>query len=358
MPTTGWSQAISWPRTRLSTVRLKAFRQSNHQKSNLYITGPLSHYVLASLHLPAPAQVRAHTTTTAQVAPWSRLRVPPKRRLRPERNLSANAALADRFCKGDRQLQFAGASGRKLIRRRLLPGGLRSSCLCAGLAGIGSWNWPTELREPFSVPATPKSLRPYPSVNKPISATTARSSAILPASRSTRSYVQNNLTESAFLQIRLNARSKAGGAPRVWSTPRSLLVLTPLQYSVNIDTPYLFFPFSAGQVPSGELTVQLPRVSGWNERAGFREEFGSNRPKSFFMNGSYFETGMEFSTQNGNLSSITLQTIPDDRSASAKNLLRQFQHHAAIVLSAPPLPARLRRRSPSTAPPQSSARRP
>jgi hypothetical protein len=28
------------------------------------------------------------------------------------------------------------------------------------------------------------------------------------------------------------------------------------------------------------------------------------------MNGSYFETGMEFSTQNGNLSSITLQTTP------------------------------------------------
>ena len=28
------------------------------------------------------------------------------------------------------------------------------------------------------------------------------------------------------------------------------------------------------------------------------------------MNGSYFETGIEFSTQNGNLSSITLQTTP------------------------------------------------
>ena len=129
------------------------------------------------------------------------------------------------------------------------------------------------------------------------------------------SYALNNLAEGAFLQLRLNAKSKAGGAPRVWSTPRSLLVLTPHQYQVNIDTPYLFFPYSAGV---GEVTVQLPRVSVWNDRAGFREEFGSNRPKSFFMNGSYFETGMEFSVQNGNLYSLTLMTSPPGGTASQK----------------------------------------
>ena len=115
----------------------------------------------------------------------------------------------------------------------------------------------------------------------------------------------NNLIEGAFLQIRLNARSKAGAVPRVWSTPRSLLVLTPHQYQVNIDTPYLFFPYSGWRWRSDR---EVPRVSVWNDRAGFREEFGSNRPKSFFMNGNYFETGMEFSVQNGNLSSLTLET--------------------------------------------------
>ena len=125
----------------------------------------------------------------------------------------------------------------------------------------------------------------------------------------TPSYSLNNLTTGAFLQVRLNARSKGGSVPRVWSTPRSLLVITPHQYQVNIDTPYLFFSYSPGQ-GTGDITVPLPRVSAWTDRAGFREEFGSNKPKSFFLNGNYFETGIEFSTQNGNLSSITLQTTP------------------------------------------------
>jgi hypothetical protein len=92
----------------------------------------------------------------------------------------------------------------------------------------------------------------------------------------------------------------------VRSLPRSLLVLTPRQYQIEINTPYLFFPFSAGA--SGEVTVQLPRVSGWTDRAGFRREFGNNRPKSRFSAGSFYETGMEFSQQNGVLSSLTLHT--------------------------------------------------
>ena len=85
--------------------------------------------------------------------------------------------------------------------------------------------------------------------------------------------------------------------PSVWSLPRSLLVFTPRQYQIEIDKPYLFFPFSAGQ-PSGELTVKLPRVSGWTDRGGFRREFGPpSRPS--FCGGNFLETGMEFSTQNG-----------------------------------------------------------
>jgi len=124
-------------------------------------------------------------------------------------------------------------------------------------------------------------------------------------------YPLNNLTEGAFLQVRF------GGAKdnvrSVQTLPRSLLVLTPHQYQLQIDTPYLFIPFSNGQVPSGEITVQLPRIDAWTDRAGFREEFAHSRPKGFASYlptaGSYLETGMEFSIQNSNLSALTLQTV-------------------------------------------------
>jgi hypothetical protein len=122
------------------------------------------------------------------------------------------------------------------------------------------------------------------------------------------SYSLNNLTEGAFLQVRLHAMKSDNSVRSVRSLPRSLLVLTPRQYQIEINTPYLFFPFSAGA--SSELTVQLPRVSGWTDRAGFRREFGNNRPKSRFSAGSFYETGIEFSQQNGVLSSLTFQDGP------------------------------------------------
>ncbi len=119
------------------------------------------------------------------------------------------------------------------------------------------------------------------------------------------SYSLNNLTEGAFLQVRLHSRSDQGTVRGVRSLPRSLLVFTPYQYQLQINTPYLFFPFAGGA--SGELTVPLPRVSAWNDRAGFRHEFSGNSPKPLFSTGSYFETGLEFSTQNNVLASLTLQ---------------------------------------------------
>jgi hypothetical protein len=120
------------------------------------------------------------------------------------------------------------------------------------------------------------------------------------------SYSLNNLTEGAFLQVRLHAMKSDNSVRSVRSLPRSLLVLTPRQYQIEINTPYLFFTWAAS-AGTGELTVQLPRVSGWTDRAGFRREFGSNRPKSWFSAGSYYETGMEFSQQNGVLSSLTFR---------------------------------------------------
>ncbi len=125
-------------------------------------------------------------------------------------------------------------------------------------------------------------------------------------------YPLNNLTEGAFLQVRLGGGAGADAVRGVQTLPRSLLVFTPHQYQLEIDTPYLFLTYSSGQVPSGELTVQLPRISAWTDRAGFREEFGQGHSKfaTRFLPtvGSYFETGMEFNISNGNLSSLTLQT--------------------------------------------------
>ncbi len=121
------------------------------------------------------------------------------------------------------------------------------------------------------------------------------------------SYVLNNITEGAFVQIRLHGKNQVGTVPSVWSLPRSLLVFTPRQYQLEIDNPYLFFPFAAGSSSAGELTVKLPRISAWTDRGGYRLEFGGAKPKSFWGGGSFLETGMEFSTQNGNLEALTLQ---------------------------------------------------
>ena len=121
------------------------------------------------------------------------------------------------------------------------------------------------------------------------------------------SYSLNNLTVGAFLQARLG--SGAGGSILgARSLPRNLLVFTPHQYQIEIDNPYLFFPFATASPVPGELTVELPRTTGWTDRGGFRREFGQSKPTSFFANGSYFETGIEFNEQKEVLSALTLQT--------------------------------------------------
>jgi hypothetical protein len=127
------------------------------------------------------------------------------------------------------------------------------------------------------------------------------------------SYSLNNWIESPFLQVRLYGKGKGSQVRGVRSLPRTLLVFTPHQYQIEVDTPYLFFPFAATAPAAGnrtELTVQLPRTTGWTDQAGLREEFGQSSQKAFFLNGSYIQTGLEFSTLNGQLSSITLQDGP------------------------------------------------
>ena len=127
------------------------------------------------------------------------------------------------------------------------------------------------------------------------------------------SYSLNNWIESPFLQVRLYGKGKGSQVRGVRSLPRTLLVFTPHQYQIEVDTPYLFFPFAASAPAAGnrtELTVQLPRTTGWTDQAGLREEFGQSSQKAFFWNGSYIQTGLEFSTLNGQLSSITLRDGP------------------------------------------------
>jgi len=149
------------------------------------------------------------------------------------------------------------------------------------------------------------------------------------------SFVLNNLTEGAFLQVRLHGRSQAETVPSVWSLPRSLLVFTPRQYQLEIDNPYLFFSFAASAGP-GELTVKLPRISAWTDRGGYRLEFGGAKPKSFWGGGSFLETGMEFSTQNGNLEALTLQDgtgTPKTCQVSANTTLQQCFTAAKFVMN-------------------------
>ena len=58
------------------------------------------------------------------------------------------------------------------------------------------------------------------------------------------SYSLNNLTVGAFLQVRLLGKGDGGSVRGVRSLPRNLLVFTPHQFQVEVDHPYLFFPFS------------------------------------------------------------------------------------------------------------------
>ncbi len=127
------------------------------------------------------------------------------------------------------------------------------------------------------------------------------------------SYSLNNWIEGAFAEVRLYGKAKGSQVRGVRSLPRTLLVLTPHQYQVEVDNPYLFFSFAATAPASNgrtELTVPLPRVTGWTDQAGIREEFGQTSKSALFFNGSYIQTGFEFSTLNSQLESITLQDGP------------------------------------------------
>jgi hypothetical protein len=289
---------------------LESLPSKNHLRKDIYITAPLSHYLLTSLHLPGPGTGPGTSTssmTTAQVAPLTPASGTAEKTITSQNEMFQQMPLWQiDFAKVIASFNSRGPVGGNTYVGQNFQG-VSDPRATAPASQELDLELANRITGTFFRPGDSHVLTPI-SVGEQTNFAYDRSVlGNLTGKPINASYALNNLIEGAFLQLRLNAKSKAGGAPRVWSTPRSLLVLTPHQYQVNIDTPYLFFPYSAGV---GEVTVQLPRVSVWNDRAGFREEFGSNRPKSFFMNGSYFETGMEFSVQNGNLSSLTLETKP------------------------------------------------
>jgi len=310
---------------------LQSLPSKNHLRKDIYITAPLSHYLLATLHLPA--QGSNSTTTTAQVAPMIPASGNAEKAITSQNEMFQQMPLW--------QIDFAKVIASFNSRGPVGGNAFVAACCQAVSDPRATAPASQELDLELANRITGTFFRPGDShVLTPISVGEQTNFAYdrsvlgnLTGKPINASFALNNLIEGAFLQIRLNARSKGSSSPRVWSTPRSLLVLTPHQFQVNIDTPYVFFPYTTGV---GDLNVRLPRVSVWTDRAGFREEFGSNRPKSFFMNGSYFETGMEFSMQNGNLYSLTFQDAtgaPKTCFASASVTLQSCFSAAKFVIA-------------------------
>ncbi len=273
---------------------LQSLPPANHQRTDVYITAPLSHYLLNSLHTPAATQVAALAPATGSA----------------EKVITAQNEQFQQMPLW--QIEFA-----KVIASFTSRSPVGGNTNVANFQGVSdaraSAPSSQELDLELANRITGTFFKPGGSANALAFLSVGEQTAFaydraLIGNISGRainpSYSLNNLTEGAFLQVRLHAMKSDNSVRSVRSLPRSLLVLTPRQYQIEINTPYLFFPFSGGA--SGEITVQLPRVSGWTDRAGFRREFGNNRPSSRFWGGSYYEAGMEFSQQNGVLSSLTL----------------------------------------------------
>ena len=273
---------------------LQSLPPVNHQRTDVYITAPLSHYLLNSLHGAAtqvaalpPATGPAEKVITAQNEVFQQM---PLWQIEFAKVIASFTSRAPVGGNANVQ-QFQGVSD----ARASAP---TSQELDLELANRITGTF-------FKPGGAAKALAPISVGEQTAFAYDRAVIGNLTGRPINPSYSLNNLTEGAFLQVRLHAMKSDNTVRSVRSLPRSLLVLTPRQYQIEINTPYLFFPFSAGA--SGEVTVQLPRVSGWTDRAGFRREFGNNRPSSRFWGGSYYEAGMEFSAQSGVLSSLTLQ---------------------------------------------------
>ncbi|UWZ85246.1 hypothetical protein [Occallatibacter riparius] len=124
------------------------------------------------------------------------------------------------------------------------------------------------------------------------------------------SYPQNNATFGGFLQYTLLRHPMT----RTRALPRDLLTLTPHQFQTQVNKQRLFIGFTAkdasGKTIPGQLAVALPIVSSFNDRLGYRHEWGVRKTGSLNPGamdaGSYGEGGFEYSFQNDILESVTL----------------------------------------------------
>lgn len=125
----------------------------------------------------------------------------------------------------------------------------------------------------------------------------------------------NNFTIGPFLEFRIPKWRGPLGA--YWlnsgrALPRLLLVLSPLQYSRQLNGNFLFFPFTQSPPPpgvSGQYTFHSPVVTSFYQKIGLRYEDKKNGPLRL-ENGSYIEFGFETGVQHNILSALSLAT-PD-----------------------------------------------
>ncbi len=232
---------------------LESLPSKNHLRKDIYITAPLSHYLLTSLRLPAPSTVPSTSTTsmtTAQVTPPVAPLIPASGTA--EKTITSQNEVFQQMPLW--QIDFAKVIASFNSRGPVGGNTYVVATCCQGVSDPRATAPASqELDLELANRITGTFFRPGDShLFTPISVGEQTNFAYdrsvlgnLTGKPINASFALNNLIEGAFLQIRLNAKSKAGGAPRVWSTPRSLLVLTPHQYQVNINTPYLFFPFAS-----------------------------------------------------------------------------------------------------------------
>jgi hypothetical protein len=153
-------------------------------------------------------------------------------------------------------------------------------------------------------------------------------------------YAQNSLTTGPFVQVRMPQWKGLRGTSPLHSgrsVPRTLLVLSPVQYQTQLASGVLVFPFSASPpattppTVASQFTVRLPKSTSLFEKVGLRKEIKGDR---WFEAGpgSYAEGGYENGTQRDVLASVTLSsdgiTAPPCSANSATTISACFAGYA------------------------------
>jgi hypothetical protein len=288
---------------------LDALSGAQHQPTETFVTAPLAHYLLRTLHGPIAQDVALMPPSAAQPRPGA----PTVRNPSAEQMVTYNNEIFQqtRLFQVDFSKIIASFSSRQPVGGNQFVSNFQGvSDSRATAPSQQELDLEAGSRITTNAPSFLAKGHIVPPMSFGVQSTFGYDRSVLGnllARPINPSFSLNNLTVGAFLQIRLHHQQPGDPVTAVRSIPRSLLVFTPRQYQVQINHQYLFFSTANSSPQAGELTVTLPRNDLWTDRAGFREEFGRNRPTSFFSAGSYFETGVELSSQDNVLASLTLQ---------------------------------------------------